>query len=134
MIANWLRRRPILGDTALVALLLFLTIGAASRHDHPALGVALGVLQTLPLLVRRRRPVLVVCFIAAVVLASAIAGIWVVPLQLGVALYTLATVRPSREQRALAFASLAVVGLVLLLDTKLELGAVTAHVVFLVAA
>jgi len=75
-----------------------------------------------------------VCFVAAVVIVTAAAGIWVVPFQLGVALYTLATLRPSRQQRALAFASIAAVGLVLLVDTKLELGAATAHVVFLVAA
>jgi signal transduction histidine kinase len=134
MIANWLRKRPILGDTALVALLLFLTIGAASRRDHAVLGIVLGTIETLPLLVRRSRPVLVLCLVTAAALALSAAGIWVVPLQLGVALYTLATVRPSRAQRALAFAAIAAVAVVLLSAEGLDFGGAAARTVFLVAA
>jgi signal transduction histidine kinase len=134
MIRNWLRQRPLVGDLALVALLLFLTVAAATRRDHVALGVVLGTLETLPLLARRREPALVVACVTAVAVAMAVVGIWVVPLQLGVALYTLASVETSRAERALAFTAIAATAVALLVGEGLDLGGVAARVVFLVAA
>jgi signal transduction histidine kinase len=134
MIANWLRQRPMLGDVILVVLLLLLTVGAATRRDHPTIGIVLGIVETLPLLARRRRPALVLGCVAAVAFVAAVLGIWIVPLQLGVALYTLASLEPSRPERALAFASIAAVGIVVLVGDGVDFGGAAARVVFLVAA
>jgi signal transduction histidine kinase len=134
MIWLWLGRRPLVGDLALVSLLLFLTVGAASRTDHVALSAALGTLETLPLLFRRQRPALALACVTTVALAMSVLGIWGVPLTLGVALYTLATTRPPRPQRALAFGSIASVAVVVLVGDGLEFGAAAARIVFLIAA
>jgi signal transduction histidine kinase len=134
MISNWLRKRPVLGDLALVGLLLFVTVGAATRHEHAAVGIVLGTIETLLLLARRRRPALVVVCVAGVALAMSVLDIWVVPLQLGVALYALATLQPSRAQRALAYAAIGSMAITLLIGAGLELGGAAARVVFLVAA
>jgi signal transduction histidine kinase len=134
MIWMWLGRRPFVADLALVSVLLFLTVGAASRSDHVALSAALGTLETLPLLFRRQRPALALACVTAVAFAMAVLGIWGVPLALGVALYTLATTRPPRAERTLAFGAIASVGVVLLVGTGLEFGAAAARIVFLIAA
>jgi signal transduction histidine kinase len=134
MIANWLRQRPTLADAGLVLVLLFLTVASAAQRDHAAIGVVLGTIETLPLVVRRRRPVLVLGVVAAAALVLAVLGIWFVPLQLGVALYTLATLEPSRSERLFAFAAIGVLAVVLLLAEGLEFGAAAARIVFLGAA
>jgi signal transduction histidine kinase len=134
MIWMWLGRRPLVADLALVSALLALTAGAASRSDHVVLSAVLGTLETLPLLFRRQRPALALACVTAVALAMTALSIWIVPLALGVALYTLATRQPTRARRALAYASIASVGAVLLVDSVLEFGAAAARIVFLVAA
>jgi len=134
MIWMWLGRRPFVADLALVSLLLLLTVAAASRSDHVALAAALGTLETLPLLFRRQRPALALACVAAVALTMTVLGIWGIPLTLGVALYTLATTRPPRVQRALAYGSIASVAVVLLVSDGIEFGAAAARIVFLIAA
>src|SRR5262249_36240331 len=109
MIWMWLGPRPLVAPPALVSVLLLLTprprrpAGAASRSAPVALSAVLGTLETLPLVLRRKRPALVLACVTAVALAMSALGIWGVPLALGVALYTLATTRPPRAQQTLAY-------------------------------
>jgi signal transduction histidine kinase len=135
MIWTWLHRRPWLVDLSIVGLLLALGIGAAVRTGHSeATAVALSVAEALPLLVRRRFPVAVVALVTAVALAMIAAGVWVDPLQLGVALYTLTSVREQRAQRVVGIAAIVAVAIAVLTAGRLEFGAGAARVVFLIAA
>src|SRR2546423_6114105 len=90
MIWIWLRRHPFLIDLALVGALLALTIGTTERHPHRAAGIALGVVETVALLWRRRHPVAMVVVVSAAAVAIAAVGAWLLPLQAAVALFTLA--------------------------------------------
>ena len=130
----WLGRRPLVADLALVSVLLILTVGAATRSDHVVLAAVLGAVETLPLLFRRKHPALALACVTAVALTMSVLGVWGIPLTLGVALYTLATTRPPRAQRTLAYGSIACVAVVLLVGHGLEFGAAAARIVFLVAA
>jgi signal transduction histidine kinase len=134
MIWNWLRRHPLLVDLGLVALLLLLTIGAASRRAHTTAGIVLGVVETVPLLWRRRRPLLVVTVVTATALAMTAVGVWFLPLQLGVALYTLAAIRAQMLARAAAVASVVLLAIALPLSGRFEFGNEASRIVFLVAA
>jgi signal transduction histidine kinase len=62
------------------------------------------------------------------------AGVWEVPLPLGVALYTLTSLREQRARRAVGFASILAVAIAVLSAGRLEFGAGAARVVFLIAA
>src|SRR5262245_57480306 len=100
MIWGWLHRHPRAIDVALVALLLFVEVGAAlHRNDLRAAAIPLAVGETLPLLWRRSRPGAVVAVVTAVVLVSIALDVWTIPLPLGVALYTLMTLRSDRAGR-----------------------------------
>jgi len=134
MIWNWLRRRPLLVDVALVGFLLLLTIAAATRRPHTSLAITLGVAETLPLLLRRQRPLTVVAFVTAVALAMITADVWLLPLQLGVALYTLAATREDLTARIAAGASALCVAIALSLAGGIEFGNEAFRIVFLVAA
>src|SRR5437868_2063494 len=134
MIWNWLRRHPLLVDVGLVALLLAATTAAAAHRGDPAAGIALGVLETLPLLWRRKRPLAVVVAVTAAALALVSLGIPLLPLQLGVALYTLAAVCEPRVSRTAGVASVLAIAIALLASTHLRFGDDVARVVFLVAA
>ena len=131
---NLLRRHPLLADVGIVALLLVPTVGAALRHHHPSVGVALGVVATLPLLWRRRRPEVVVAIVTAAVLAAVAIGAWLLPFQLGVALYTLAARPAGPSSRRVAFASIGAVVVALAATGYSQLGDSAFHAVFLVAA
>jgi signal transduction histidine kinase len=135
MIWGWLHRHPRTIDVALVALLLFLGVGAAFHHDHlRAAAVPLAVCEVLPLLWRRRRPVAVVAVVTGVVLVSIALGVWVIPLSLGVALYTLMAVRSDRSGRLVGAASILAVAIAVLSAGGFEFGAAAARVVVLIAA
>src|SRR5438132_7288272 len=134
MIWNWLRRHPLPVDVGLVALIMAATIAAAAHRGHTVAGIALGILGTLPLLWRRKRPLSVVVAVTAVELALVSFGIWLVPLQLGVALYTLAAVREPRVSRAAGIVSVLAITIALLAAARLGFGDEAARVVFLVAA
>src|SRR3954469_2021932 len=111
MIWSWLHRNPRLLDVSLVVLLLVLGLGAVLRNAHGAAAAALVVCETLPLLVRRRWPVAVAAVAAAASIAMIALGVWVVPLQLGVALYTLTAIREGRSRRAVAAAAIVAVAI-----------------------
>ncbi|HXH98477.1 MAG TPA: hypothetical protein VNH40_14810, partial [Gaiellaceae bacterium] len=91
MIWSWFRRRPLVADLGFVALLVALTVAAAGRHHHTTAGVVLGVVETPPLLWRRSRPLFVLAVVTALSLAMIAAGVWLLPFQLAVALYALAS-------------------------------------------
>ena len=133
MIWNWLSRRPLLVDVALVAALLVVTVGAAIHNGHGVAGVSLAIAETVPLLGRRQRPVVVLGVVTAVVLVSIAAGFWVLPFQLGLALYTLATI--CERRLAVAAGGAAVLAVVVTLATvgQLQFGDSLSRLVFLVA-
>ena len=85
------QRKADLIDIGLVAILLPPTFFWATRHHSPAIAAAPVLLQTLPLLLRRRYPLPVL----AVVLSASVATQYVVgalpPFALGLALYTVAS-------------------------------------------
>jgi signal transduction histidine kinase len=134
MIWNWLRRHPLLVDLGLVALLLFLTIGAASRRTHATIAITLGIVETVPLLWRRQRPLLVVAIVTAAALAMTAFGVWLLPLQLGVALYTLAATSGQLVARVAAVASVVSLAIALPLSRGFEFGNEASRIVFLIAA
>ena len=134
MIWNWLRRHPLLVDVGLVALLLAATIVTTLHRGGPPAAVALGVLETLPLLWRRQRPVAVVFVVTAVALAIVAFDYWLLPFQLAVALYTLAASSDTRAARATGVASIAVMTAALAVAGYAAFGDSAARVVFLVAA
>jgi signal transduction histidine kinase len=134
MIWNWLRRHPLLVDVGLVALLLAATIVSTLHRGDPAAALILGTLETLPLLWRRQRPVAVVFVVTAVALATVAFDYWLLPVQLAVALYTLAASSDSRASRVAGVTSIAVMTIALAVTGYAEFGDSAARVVFLVAA
>src|SRR5262249_15013946 len=90
MVVDWLQRHPRIVDCALVVVALATTVGAASRHDQKALGVSLALLASLPLLVRRSRPLLVLAITTAATLAISVGWGYESPFPAAVALFTVA--------------------------------------------
>ena len=90
--------------------------------------------EALPLLWRRRQPVVVAAFVTGVTLVSIALDVWAIPLPLGVALYTLMAVRTERRERAIGVLAIVAVAIAVLAAGGLEFGAAAARVVFLIAA
>jgi signal transduction histidine kinase len=135
MIWNWLRRHPLVVDVGLVALILAATTGGATRHSsHTAEALVLGIVGTLPLLRRRQQPLLVVTAVAAVALVMVALGVWQLPFQLGLALYTLAATRERPTARATALVSVAAMTVAVAVASELRFGDAAWRLVFLVAA
>jgi signal transduction histidine kinase len=135
MIWTWLHRRPLLLDVGLVILVWVPTVAAATVHAHPFGGVLLVTVQTLALLLRRKRPVLTVLIVMTASLVMIGLGIWLLPIQFAIALYTLAATRTPRAARSIGPASIVVTALVLALTGHYkEFGDSAARVVFLIAA
>jgi signal transduction histidine kinase len=133
VIWNWLSRRPWLVDVTLVGLLLLVTVvTSAHRHDG-ATGIGLGIAETLPLLVRRQRPVLVLALVTVAVVLLIVAGDWVLPLQLGLALYTLASISERRFAFIAGMRSFVVVVVTLAVTGELRFGDSLSRLVFLIA-
>jgi signal transduction histidine kinase len=110
MVWNWLRRHPALADTAIALVLGAIYVANAAYEGRYALGIPLALIQTVPLLVRRRWPLAVFALVSGGMLVSAAAYNTVIPLAAAVATYTIAA-RMSRRRSAAATA-LALVGLV----------------------
>jgi signal transduction histidine kinase len=134
MVWNWLRRHPRLVDVGLVGLLLAMTVVAATRHGHTAEEIALGTLETLPLLWRRRYPFAVVGIVTVVALAMVALDLWLVPFQLAVALYTLASSSDGHVARMTGFVSIATLTVGLAASGYDFFGGLASRVVFLAAA
>src|SRR5579864_932861 len=135
MIWNWLHRHPRAVDITLVVLLVAASVLAAVRRPHPVAGALLGAVAALALLQRRQHPLAVVAATTLLALLVAALGALLLPLQLGLALYTLAAA--SRDQRAArlgAAASIGAITVALSLAGHYRFGDVASRVVFLVAA
>jgi signal transduction histidine kinase len=135
MIWRWLHRHPRLVDVSLVAFLLLVGVGAALRSGHPrGLAACLVVAETLPLLLRRRYPLAVALIVAAVSITMIAADVWLTPLPLGVALYTVGAARADLRELAGPALVVVAVGIAVLGSRGFEFGAAAARVVFLAAA
>ena len=97
MVWNWLRRHPRLVDRGLVVALGAIYVANAAHHHRYVLGLPLAVLQTLPLLWRRSRPVAVLGAVTAGALGSALAYELLIPLAPAFAVGTVAA-RTSRRR------------------------------------
>ena len=95
MIWSWLSRRPLLVDVTLVGLLLCVAIvTAVARGDGVTADRRSASAETLPLLCAAPAAAsLVLAVVTAVALVMIAAGDWMLPFQLGLALYTLASFR-----------------------------------------
>lgn len=135
MIWRWLHRHPRLVDVSIVVVLLAGSIVAATQYRHDrAAALALGVVEVLPLLWRRSHPVETTLLVASASTAMIALDVWRVPLQLGVALYTLGSTRTGRRDIGVGAGVVAAVGISVLAAGGLEFGAAAARVVFLAAA
>src|SRR3954452_1593612 len=134
MIWPWLHRQAWLTDVTVTAFLLVGGLGAVVHDANGPWAAFLTTAATLPLLVRRTWPVLVLGTVTACSLALIALHGWVLPLPLAVAIYTLTSIRDSRAARVEVAAAIAAVALAVLVDGGLEFGAAAARVVLLVAA
>ncbi len=136
MIWRWLHRHTWPTDLALTALLLVGGVAAVRHGRDGASGAALAltVAGTVPLVVRRSRPALVVGLVAAASLALIAVDAWSFPVPLAVAVYTLTSIRDSQRARGIAGAAVAAVAVAVLAARGIEFGAAAARVFLLVAA
>jgi len=136
MFREWFRRRKSdLIDIGLVAFLLPPTYFWATQHHSPAIAATPVLLQTLPLLLRRRYPLSVL----AIVFSASIATQYVVgalpPFALGLALYTVASHTERRIALRAGLATVALLPLSLITRADWNGGESVWHViVFAVAA
>jgi signal transduction histidine kinase len=133
MIWNWLRRHPLLVDIGLVGILLLLTIATSVNRGEPAAAALLGALETVPLLFRRRWPIVVTGVVTAVAITIVSFDYVLFPFQLAVAIYTLGASSRTRGAVLTAAASIAGTAVVLAASGN-AFGDAAARVVFLVAA
>src|SRR5919201_1265530 len=101
MVWNWFRRHPLLIHVALVVLLGGLYVVTAVHQREEAPGVALALLQTVPLFWRRSRPFAVLAIVTAGAVVSGFAYDLILPFAPAVATYTV-TVEASRLRSAIA--------------------------------
>ena len=137
MLWNWLRRHPLLADVGLVALLLATTILMVSRSGQPVLWSVLAILETLPLIWRRSQPLVVLTLVAGATVTMVALDVWFLPLQLAVALYTVAATSQQRRavaSRIISVAAILAVGAAEATEPQLRPGDITWRVVFLAAA
>ena len=134
MIWNWLRRHPLLLNVGLVLLLLPPTILAATRNGHTSAAIALGVGETLPLLWRRQRPLLIAVLVTTCAVAMVALGVWLLPFQLAIALYTAAAASERRSALICGLASIGAIAASEAARPPLRFGDATWRVVFLGAA
>jgi signal transduction histidine kinase len=97
MVWNWLRRHPRLVDGVVVVAFGAVYVAHAAHHHRYVLGIPLALLQTLPLLWRRRRPVAVLGAVTAGALCSALVYELLIPLAPAYAVGTVAA-RTSRRR------------------------------------
>jgi signal transduction histidine kinase len=87
---DYLRRHPFLADALLTLLVGTASVGWAVRHHDRAYGVALALVQTAPLLFRRRAPVATLVAVVAATIAIMSAWGYFAPIPAAVALYSVA--------------------------------------------
>src|SRR5215471_806730 len=91
MVWNWLRRHPVLADTAVVLALGVGYVGAAVHQHRYGIGVALALLQVAPLLLCRRYPIGVLAVITAAGVLDGLVYSQTAPFAALVAVYFVAT-------------------------------------------
>jgi signal transduction histidine kinase len=91
MVWDWLRRRPYWIDGAIVVGLLAGYVGGAAHQHRYHAGIALALVQVLPLLLRRRFPVAVLWIVAAATIAVTLTYRDFVPFAAALAVYSVAT-------------------------------------------
>jgi signal transduction histidine kinase len=104
MVWNWFRRHPVLVNGTLVVLLCGLYLATALHEHQKAPGVALALLQTVPLIWRRSRPLAVLGVVTAGAVASGVAYGLILPFAPGLATYTVAA-QTSRRRSAIGTAA-----------------------------
>jgi len=97
MVWNWLRRHPYLVDVAVALLLAVGYLGTAAHHRQWGSGVPLAVLQVVPLVFRRRYPLLVLGLVTAAWFVQVVANREVAPVATAVGIYTLSANLPRRK-------------------------------------
>src|SRR5207253_7408943 len=88
---DWLRRRPYWVDGAIVLALLAGYVGGAAHQHRYHAGIALALAQVLPLLLRRRFPVVVLWIVTAATVAVTLTYRNFVPFAAALAIYSVAT-------------------------------------------
>jgi signal transduction histidine kinase len=104
-----LRRYPFFVDALLVVLVGLVSVGFAARHAHRPIGIALALLQAVPLLVRRRCPVATLAVAVAATIAVALGWGYLSPFAAAVGLYTVAA--HVERRRALVTGGIAIAAL-----------------------
>jgi signal transduction histidine kinase len=94
---NWLLRHPRLVDVLLVAVLIPASALEASGHSSRETRLAFAVLASLPLLVRRWRPILILAVVTAATLAEEAVVHRTMQLPATLAVYTVAAHCPRSE-------------------------------------
>src|SRR5919201_1861248 len=86
MVYAWLQRHPRLVTTVLVLAALASAAGYAGRHHEPALGITLALVQRLPIVWLRRRPLPLLALVTAATVAIILGWGFYDPLPLGIVL------------------------------------------------
>jgi signal transduction histidine kinase len=108
MVWTWLRRYPFLIDAAVVLGLTAAYLAAVGHRGHWQPGVLLALLQTLPLLARRRLPLTVLAATTAAATAYEVVYSNPVPFAVAIAVYTAAAHLDRRTSLAASAAASAV--------------------------
>src|ERR687883_2077996 len=90
MLVNWLLRHPRLVDVLLVAVLIPASVLEVGSHSSRENRLAFALLASLPLLVRRWRPVVVLAVVTAATLAEEAVVHHTMRLPAALAVYTVA--------------------------------------------
>jgi signal transduction histidine kinase len=127
------RLQPVAIDVALCALTLAATLAWASRQHRVIPAVALGLVQALPLLVRRQYPLTVLALVVAASAASVSSGD-LSPFASAIALYTVAAHLERRRAFKAGVLALAALAGPLLWQTGYQPGDFVFHIVAFAAA
>jgi signal transduction histidine kinase len=110
MVRSWLIRHPRVVDVALFLLALAFSVGHASVHKQPWIGIPLAFVECAPLLVRRRYPLAVLGVTVAATVVVTLASDWYNPIPAAaIALLTVAVECDRRTSLKALAATLAVV-------------------------
>ena len=133
MIWSWLHRHPVAVDVSVVAVLALATVTKAAEGNRITVAVLLNLAATLALLWRRRWPFEVVAIVGVAAATIGALGLWLLPLPLAVALYTLASTRDRRLSGAVGILSVVAMAATLSAGGQ-GFGDGAARVVFVIAA
>jgi len=107
---TWFQRHPRVVDVAFFLVALATALGHAARHRFPAAGVPLALVETLPLLFRRRNPLAVLAVTAGATVAVSVGWSFYNPIPAGFALFTVAVMCDRQTSLRAGVLTLAAVG------------------------